>query len=283
MYGSLQKLVQMLYEQGQRCYKCPADITQARIMNVYRMHWPRTKLLVGIRHPVRFFESLYNFRVQNAGLDEPPMPDPLRLMGRCGRGMRQTCTDMANYAFHLIRLGKQHYEKNATDVRRRRPPTPLEAHIVGRYKRAAYNVTALEPLPNPLFLFAVEELADKDIARQAEFRRAVQTFLGLSTPLPPLIHYAPGRRWTEKIQRERNALKMDICQNRFVPLRSELMRLAVQNSAWISEFISLPTVSVASESRMLEVLESWTKDPCTNRTYRLDAERDGSLHVRPEK
>jgi hypothetical protein len=280
MYGSVQKLVQMLYDQGQRCYKCPADITQARIMDVYRAHWPKTKLLVGIRHPVRFFESLFNFRVQNAGLDDAPMPDPLKLIGRCGRGMRQTCTDMANYAFHLIRLGKQHWQ-NGTGTPRR-PPTPLETHIVGRYRRAAYNLTAIAPLPNPVFLYAVEELADKDVARQANFRRAVQDFLGLSEPLPPLIHYAPGRRWTGKIQRERNGLKMDICGDRFAPLRSELMRLAVQNSVWLSEFITYPTVSVALESHMLQVLDSWTRDPCTNQTYHL-VSAGGSLHVRPKK
>jgi hypothetical protein len=260
MYGSVQNLVRMLYEEGQRCYKCPAEITQARIMGVYRALWPQTKLLVGVRHPVHFFESLYNFRVQNMGLDESPMPHPLKLVGRCGRGMRQTCTDMANYAFHLIRLGKQHW--NGTSE-----PTLLESQIVGRYRRAAYNITALSPLPNPVFLYAVEELADKNATRRAEFRKQVQHFLGLSTPLPPLLHYTPGRRWTEKVQRDRDAQKMDICQAQYRPLRDELMRLAAQNSAYMSRFITYPSVHVASVPRMLEILEGWNRDPCTNETH----------------
>jgi hypothetical protein len=169
---------------------------------------------------------------------------------------------MGNFAYHLIRLGKQHW--NGT-----RAPTPLEARIVGRYRRARYNLTALAPIPNPVFLFSVEELGDKNATLQANFRQAVQSFLGLSTPLPPLMRYVPGRRWTEKVQRDRNAQKIDICQDEFQPLRSELMRLAVQNSAWLSTFITYPTVFVASESRMREVLDSWTRDPCTNITFRL--------------
>jgi len=42
-----------------RCYKNPADITQHHILQYYAKYWPKTKLIVSLRHPVRYFESLY--------------------------------------------------------------------------------------------------------------------------------------------------------------------------------------------------------------------------------
>ena len=264
MYGTIAQLVTMLYEQDQRCYKCPAEVTQAHIMDVYATLWPQTKHMIGIRHPIRHFESLYNFRVQNLGVSSKEdlyMPHPNKLIGRCTKGMKHACTDMSNFAYHLIRLGKQHW--NGT-----RPETPLERQIVGRYRRAAYNTTALHPQPNPIFLYTVEQLADRNASRQAQFRTDVQSFLGLHTPLPPLLHFSPGRRWTEAQQRKRDALKIDVCDPEYAPVRRELMRLATQNGQWIADFLTFPGVTVSSPEFVRDaLLNEWMRDPCTNETY----------------
>lgn len=46
-----------------RGYKSPNDIRRPTIMTMLRQRWPRAKLIIGVRHPVLWFESYYNFHV----------------------------------------------------------------------------------------------------------------------------------------------------------------------------------------------------------------------------
>lgn len=56
--GKPKGLVNRLYNglpdgsQYRRGYKCPADITDLRVLNYYRRYWPRTKLFIGVRYVV---------------------------------------------------------------------------------------------------------------------------------------------------------------------------------------------------------------------------------------
>lgn len=46
-----------------RGIKCPADLENTQLaMPNYKKVFPKTKMLVGVRHPVLWFESFYNFR-----------------------------------------------------------------------------------------------------------------------------------------------------------------------------------------------------------------------------
>ena len=47
-----------------RGYKSPNDVGNLRAVRIIREYFPKTKLLVGMRHPVLWFESFYNFRIQ---------------------------------------------------------------------------------------------------------------------------------------------------------------------------------------------------------------------------
>jgi hypothetical protein len=63
------KMVEDLYTLGPirpkmyRGYKAPNDIRRLSALNAFKKYWPMTKLIVGIRHPVKWFESYYNFSV----------------------------------------------------------------------------------------------------------------------------------------------------------------------------------------------------------------------------
>jgi hypothetical protein len=58
------KMVEYLYRDLprerhlRRGYKGPSDVTQAHVIDYFRNYFPQTKLIVGLRHPIRFFESL---------------------------------------------------------------------------------------------------------------------------------------------------------------------------------------------------------------------------------
>jgi len=58
-------LVSQLYnlpvgEKYKRGYKAPRDIELFKSLQSLRKYWPNTLLVVGVRHPVTWFESFYN-------------------------------------------------------------------------------------------------------------------------------------------------------------------------------------------------------------------------------
>lgn len=258
------KMVRHLYndlEPGPyiRGYKAPQDIAQVHVLDFYRQYWPNTKLIVGIRHPVRWFESLYNFRVQNL-LQSKVLPHANKLIGGCVLGKFHTCTHKSDFALSLMNLGKQNYPQP-------RLATPLEFEITSRYNRYNRNVTEISYMPNPVFLFALDQLGDANSTRNLQFRQDVSSFLGLQELLPALPHAIPGKRRTQAEQIRRDKLKINICDDEFMPLRNDLMSFSVRNSMWIREvFINSPTVFVSSRDHFEEIMEGWMKDPCDEPT-----------------
>lgn len=55
----------------------------------------QTKFIVGIRHPILWFESFYNFRIHN----KVRMPPAEELVGNCGGRMHGVCTRRGNFHF----------------------------------------------------------------------------------------------------------------------------------------------------------------------------------------
>jgi len=45
--------------------KCPTNLEVDLALKNYKKFFPATKFIVGLRHPVRWFESFYNFRITN--------------------------------------------------------------------------------------------------------------------------------------------------------------------------------------------------------------------------
>lgn len=262
------QLVQLLYKNFppsphlKRGYKCPAEITEPHILDYYRKFWPRTKLIVGIRHPIWWFQSLYNFRVQNLQPNDPPMLHPNKLVGRCYWGMQMTCTERANFAYQLLRLGKQNGPSSNS---RKRAPTNLSRlveSIVGHFPKTWYNVSAVPYHPNPVFLYETTQLHEN----QDQFLGDLSAFLGLTTsPLSgPIPSIQPGYSWQNaSLQASKDALKISICHDEYRPVRRELLRLAKQTSEWIlTDFYDAPTVVVSDKHRFGRILEAWKSDPC---------------------
>lgn len=80
--------------------KCPQDLEVDFALNNYRTFFPETKFIVGIRNPIRWFESFYNFRVHN----QFPMQKAQSLVGRCYKRNLGLCTNRANFSKHLSNI-----------------------------------------------------------------------------------------------------------------------------------------------------------------------------------
>ena len=250
-----------------RGYKCPADITGFHVLEYYRRYWPRTKLIIGIRHPVRWFESLYNYRTSKYTPAENAtnatssvtnfLPLPNRLIGLCSKGRYNTCTEKGNYALDLLRLGKtnQLWPLSAS-------VEALQEEIVGHYRRMWFNVSAQEPVPNPVYLLDTDQLGDTNATRVQRFQESLQDFLGLSSALPKIPHSKPGKEWNDETPAWKRKLRIDICEDQYRPVRQELMRISRLNSRWMREvFLDSPGVYSARE-HLEEILQGWMVDPC---------------------
>ena len=83
-------------------FKSPNEILTGNALETMQTHFPRTKLIVGIRHPILWFQSFYNFRTVD-------YYRPLRgnvakfYVGPCIHD-EHVCTDHAQYHLFLSKL-----------------------------------------------------------------------------------------------------------------------------------------------------------------------------------
>jgi hypothetical protein len=230
--------------------KCPLDMESSDIaLPNYQRFFPKTKFIVGVRHPVLWFESFYNFRVHN----KIPMRPAEELVGMCGKRMFSVCTDRGNFHIFLRSLGKT----NTTD--------PKEGQYIE--PKLLRRLQQFVKLKGQVFLYEVTQLSDKDEARSTSLRDDLQQFLRLKEPIAPFIWFRPGKNHTRKELELVNSKKIDICEDKFTKLRSTLMAQSVNASRWIREyFVDAEDVFVSSKEHFSSVLmKSWERDPCLDR------------------
>jgi hypothetical protein len=213
--------------------------------------------MIGLRHPVRYFESYYNFRARhpqqsssNTNETVQILPPAETLVGQCTSTSQGVCTDRAKFHVNLAKLGKTSW---------RDPAEQKLLHLTHAQQH-------LVVVPNRLFLYDVEQLYDNNVTRREQFRRDVQHFLGLTTPLPPLVPPVPSTRGPKP-------KALDVCQPKYrQTLRAPLVETGYRASRWILDYLlsddhgQSKNVTVSSPDYFRAILEAWKKDPC-------DAER----------
>jgi len=228
------ELVNLLYElpsgrQYKRGYKSPNDIMTIESMGAIRTYWPKTKLIIGVRHPVKWFESYYNFNTRQDKKNLMPAEDMIN----------HNLPDKPRYHEHLAMLGKTKLVDKD------------EYELLGIDKIVTPPV-----MQNEVFLYEVSQPFDQNQTRAELYAKDMTTFLGLKSPLEPIVprtsisrnyHYA-----------------IDICDDKFIKLRSQLMDIGRNASEWIRRyFLDLPEVFVSSKDHFKDViLASWQNDPC---------------------
>jgi len=218
-------------------------------MHNYARYFPKTKLIVGIRHPVLWFESLYNFRVTNVPWKK--MLPTSKLMRGCPSGSQGVCAQRANFADFLSQLGK----------------TPITSA-----SELDLLTLGLNPVKTPVgkvFLYDVSQLSESDDGgiRSTQFRRDLQTFLGLTEEISPFPAVDTSGRFDflAPIKKQTDKDKIDICNSDHDRIRGVLMEKARTSSAWIRDyFLRSNDVFVSSRAHFLELLNRWNVDPCTN-------------------
>ncbi|KAL7462737.1 hypothetical protein ACHAXS_003113 [Conticribra weissflogii] len=230
-----------------RGLKCPQDISSDWSMQNYAKYFPRTKLIIGVRHPIMWFESLYNFRVSNVPWKK--MLHTSQLTRGCIGGSQGVCAWRANFHDFLSRLGK----------------TPMTAP--SERELLFLGLDALQTPVGPVFLYEVSQLTESDDGgiRSEQFRRDLGNFLGLSTEIPPFPKIDTSGRFDSVpgMKRLTDDGKINICDTEHHKIREVLMQKAKLSSVWIRDyFLQSDDVFVSSRKYFINIIETWMYDPC---------------------
>lgn len=236
------ELVELMYNLSSgtpliRGYKHPLDIVYDYSVDYLAQYWPSTRLIVGVRSPIKWMESWYNFRVRMRGKyfhGNGSASDPLSMMGR-------NLPFQMFFHRHLALLGKT----NGTD-------DPHETALLNTLARQMFPKRPY--VPNKIFLYDVSQPFDKNESRRNLFREDLQRFIGLQRPLPPIRIANTSRNFH---------FALDICEDRYIPLRKDILKVSKAASEWISKyFLDHPDVTVSSRDHFKVILETWLHDPC---------------------
>jgi hypothetical protein len=225
-------------------FKCPNAIRFIQNMKRIESQNPNAKVIIGVRHPVRYFESYYNYRVVALNTDRKhkggEAPSPYDLIGDRTVSWRGVFTESARYEEALMQMGKvklNDYEE-----------TFLREH----------DDLNLVPTSLQVFLYEVDQLADENEDRKKKMQTDMQQVLGLKKPIGNFGH----RNVNAKKGTFDNSI--NICDEKFRELRNILVRRGEKTSIWIRDkFIESSEVFVGGDrDYFLELISGWGKDPC---------------------
>ena len=237
--------------------KCPKDSESDWGLRHYSSYWPDTDFIVTMRHPVWWFQSFYNYRSYQHFPKK--MHDPLDLIGPCRDDhpgqicahklspkaectSQNVCTDRANFHYPLSRL-----QKTPMDTAR-------EIELL-----AGRTMDTMSGLNGRVFLMEVGYLGLEG-AEQAQFIRDLSNFLGMEKPLPP---FPPHTRAYKYEVEERTQDFIDICDDRFIHVRAELIKGGKASSEWLRDyFLKSDEVIVSQRHIFLDLISKWSIDPC---------------------
>ena len=226
------------------------DLDHDDEFDALRTFWPKTKLIVVLRHPVRWFEDYFNRYIETSST---PMLHPNRLIGSCHRIGQTVCTEKADVAFPLLKLGKT-----------MRNPTLRTREIVHENRLRQNLSGATIPVhPNPVFLITWEQLTESNADKQKKLVEDLEYFLGVRSDLSFLRLPLNARLFQNFAHKDPHMKNIDICESSFRPLRKALMDIGRRSSQWIQDdFLSTSTVACSQVDWFTSSLNTWMNDPC---------------------
>ena len=243
-----------------KAFKDPSILYSEVALSNLETYFPSTDFVISIRHPVRWFESFYNYRVRRGH----HMPPPNSLIGTCATNERyhsldpfdqnQTfhakhiCTDWARFHLVMSRLGK----------------TPMQSEQE-ELKLIHHHNLSIHMFPNRVFLMELGQLSVDNRSRADSFVDELESFLHLSPrSLPRLKRHIQKHNVAQGLNVSKvKQTTFDICSSKYDNLRSVLIEIGREASTWIrSYFVQSPDVFVANRFHFLELLGTWEHDPC---------------------
>jgi len=233
--------------------KCPKYIG-SEDMKLYSKHLPRTKMIIGIRHPVLWIQSFWNMQV-GTGFTKFLKNNPYMLVKTCKPGHKCNhgcpnkwlfCIRRARFHVQLAALGK-----TSLSMEERKVLAPNDND--GGENLRSQNIR------NPIFLYEQKELS-KDYVWDE-----MAKYLNVSK-IPHDKHHSSHGRTPH--------VSINFCEERFDDLRAIIMPYAYELSVWMQNYF-IPVaknesagVTIPNPNALITLVEEYKKDPC-DRLYRL--------------
>ena len=241
------------YNKTMRGTKCP-KFTDRNFIKDYSKHLPRTKLIMGIRHPVSWFESFYNMQASSGNTFRIAKNDPYNLMNIC---TEDWCT---NYCRQLFCLGRTRFHLSLAILGKTDLTETERKLLAANDTDGGENLVNLK-VRNPLFLYEMNEL------REDYLWDGMANYLGMKGGIDHDQYGGSHGRFKSSQHR------INICDEKFDRLRGMIMPYAYELSVWLQEyFIPLakdenrPDVTVAQPHLFAELIEMDKSDPCNRLT-----------------
>lgn len=238
-------------------YKAPAELLKTKSLHNLATFFPYTNFIVTMRHPILWFESLYNYRVRQNVDVEYPSPD--KLIGDCSgfcldrkkciHGYGFVCTGGAKFHVFLSRLGWTPMD------------TKTELDLLDHHKHSIHNFSGAK-----LFLLEVGQLDLENKTRTDSVIGDMESFVGLEEWSLARIDPTTKRENHYKIDEKFENLQSNfihICDEQHTLVRNELLSIGIKASEWIKKyFMKSPHVIISDEQHFVDLLDLWKIDPC---------------------
>lgn len=217
------------------------DSTLYHFTSLARLQETTSKMLIGLDHPVRMIEGMYNQRVQEtvAVAAQSSVPSFANLMKAGAKPWKGISLAAGQYELFLSQLGR----------------APLSMDELNALMDSPYEL-AVTPLVNAdVFVYLKDQVVnEKKAGRAAQFRQTLADFLDLETSF---------RKFTEVD--EAPIPTLDICKAEYAAIRATLVQQGAKTAAWLRGHF-LPKVTLANKEHVSELLDTWSQDPCSTTT-----------------
>jgi Sulfotransferase domain len=236
-----------------RGFRCPHQIHMEEGIRMISEVFTEAKVIVSVRHPVWWFQSYYNYRMEQNDTDLlQGLPNDL-----IGNLKEHSRSEVSPW---ILQTATGEFHRYLAAMKKTPLIDPEEITLLSPFWNRDWNISRHTRMPNPVFFCEISQLGDKNETRKAIFRKDLQNFLGLTTDFPPIPHIRPGNNVFNEDKR------INICDEQFSPVRSELMNVARHASLWLRKyFMRREDVYYSSGEFLDELLQKWMVDPCQGR------------------
>lgn len=200
----------------------------------------KLKIIIGLRNPIRWFESFYNYivRTSKMGLDHGDIPSPYSLIGNRDNEWRSLYTEMARFELNILQLGK-------VDI------TPEEMKWMAETSQFVVQTDGIKT-----FFYLQEQVGDESV--RPVLLEDMRNFLELSTPFPTVM---------ENKKQSHSIGDFDICDPAYDALRKILLENAQKTANWILNRLAYGMdVTFGSREDFMRIVQTWHDDPCVTAT-----------------
>eukprot|EP00617_Octactis_speculum_P015716 CAMPEP_0185747002 /NCGR_PEP_ID=MMETSP1174-20130828/5674_1 /TAXON_ID=35687 /ORGANISM="Dictyocha speculum, Strain CCMP1381" /LENGTH=401 /DNA_ID=CAMNT_0028422005 /DNA_START=77 /DNA_END=1283 /DNA_ORIENTATION=- len=208
--------------------------SMSNLMELNPQH-EETKLIIGMRHPVRLFESYWNYRE----LVHHNMPPPSTLIGSSKVGSQGVYTEIGQFEKYLMQLGKFSLRKDD-------------------YAWLSENDKVVLPTKNKIYLYLQEQFQDENVTRFQKFLDDLLSFAGVGEAKVTPDDF-PHNNVVHKVK------PFNICDEEHKAVRDVLLAGGKATANWFQRNLeNSRDIYVSDREFFLSLVNTWGQDPCVS-------------------